>query len=197
LAGKKERILQTGTRLFLRDGIHAVSMEQIAEEAPVSKMTIYKYFQSKEGLLQQVVGQLVNRALEDFRRLVADAGSPLDALIAIGSMNDMEGISETFIQDLLIGYPEQARELLEFQGKHIFPVFEELVLRAQREGYIRKDLSPHVLVLFLMSMKEFFAKPDIIAGITNMRAVSEQLVSILYHGILTDEHKQTDPKSRT
>ncbi|MEW1654187.1 TetR family transcriptional regulator [Streptomyces sp. NPDC093707] len=49
--GGRERILAAAARLFAAQGINATGMEQVAEEAPVSKRTLYAHFRTKSDLV--------------------------------------------------------------------------------------------------------------------------------------------------
>ncbi|MBB5101152.1 TetR/AcrR family transcriptional regulator [Streptomyces spectabilis] len=49
--GGRERVLAAAARLFAAQGINATGMEQIAEEAPVSKRTLYAHFRTKNDLV--------------------------------------------------------------------------------------------------------------------------------------------------
>lgn len=49
--GGRERILAAAARLFAVQGINATGMEQVAEEAPVSKRTLYVHFRTKADLV--------------------------------------------------------------------------------------------------------------------------------------------------
>ncbi|MGI5471004.1 TetR/AcrR family transcriptional regulator [Streptomyces sp. CA-132043] len=49
--GARDRILAAADRLFARQGITATGMEQVAEEAPVSKRTLYAHFRTKSELV--------------------------------------------------------------------------------------------------------------------------------------------------
>ncbi|MFK0175018.1 TetR/AcrR family transcriptional regulator [Streptomyces xanthochromogenes] len=49
--GGRERILAAAGVLFAAQGINATGMEQIAEEAPVSKRTLYAHFRTKNDLV--------------------------------------------------------------------------------------------------------------------------------------------------
>ncbi|MGH4029224.1 TetR/AcrR family transcriptional regulator [Actinomycetota bacterium Odt1-20B] len=49
--GGRERILAAAARLFAAQGINATGMEQVAEEAPVSKRTLYAHFRTKNDLV--------------------------------------------------------------------------------------------------------------------------------------------------
>jgi AcrR family transcriptional regulator len=46
-----ERVLEAASRLFYERGIRAVGVDAIAEDAGVTKVTIYKNFGSKDGLV--------------------------------------------------------------------------------------------------------------------------------------------------
>ena len=54
-ARKRRQILDGARRLFLSKGFDAASMGDIAQEAGVSKGTLYVYFDSKERLFQELV----------------------------------------------------------------------------------------------------------------------------------------------
>ncbi|MEU2358779.1 helix-turn-helix domain-containing protein [Streptomyces misionensis] len=49
--GGRERILAAAARLFASQGINATGMEQVAEQAPVSKRTLYAHFRTKSDLV--------------------------------------------------------------------------------------------------------------------------------------------------
>ncbi|MDY0763440.1 TetR/AcrR family transcriptional regulator [Acinetobacter pittii] len=47
---KRARILQASKAIFLKSGYHGTSMNQIAQEAGVTKLTVYNHFQDKVNL---------------------------------------------------------------------------------------------------------------------------------------------------
>jgi len=68
---KEEAILICATELFSRFGYHAVGVDLIVEKSNVAKMTFYKYFPSKNILIQRV---LVRRGL-DLQKMLTDGAS--------------------------------------------------------------------------------------------------------------------------
>ncbi|MFF2272274.1 TetR/AcrR family transcriptional regulator [Agromyces sp. NPDC058136] len=52
----RERLLQTATELFYREGIHAVGVDRIIAEAGVTRATFYRHFPSKEDLVEAYLG---------------------------------------------------------------------------------------------------------------------------------------------
>ena len=53
--GKRAAILDVAKRLFSQNGFDGVSMDQIAAEAGVSKLTVYSHFGDKESLFSSAI----------------------------------------------------------------------------------------------------------------------------------------------
>lgn len=178
-------MLEAGKRLFLEHGILQTSMEQIAEAVPVSKMTIYNYYQSKEGLLDHVVDRMIEELMSIYRDVMEQARDPLEALTIF--YRDQEKfsvhVSQKFVTDLA-KFPEQMEKLMQFNQKYVVPDFELLIFKGQQLGQIRKDISPQVLVAFMTFIKEFTARSEWYNGLGSINAVSEQLMTIMYYGII-------------
>lgn len=185
---KKEAVLEAGKRLFLEQGILQTSMEQIAEAVPVSKMTIYNYYQSKEGLLDHVVDRMIEELMTIYRDVIEQAKDPLEALTAFYRDREKFSVhaSRKFVTDLA-KFPEQMEKLVQFNQKYIVPDFEMMIFKGQQLGQIRKDISPQVLVAFMTFIKEFTARTEWYNGLGSLNVVSEQLMTILYYGIIQKE----------
>jgi len=188
MKAKKEAVLEAGKRLFLEQGIMQTSMEQIAESVPVSKMTLYNYYRSKEGLLDHVVDRMIEEMMTLYRGVMEQAKDPLEALTSL--YKDQEKFrkiaSQKFVTDLA-KFPDQMKKLKQFNDKHVVPEFERLIFKGQQLGQFRKDISPQVLAAFLAFVKEFSARTEWYAGLGSLNAVSEQLMTILYYGIIQRE----------
>ncbi|WMT41725.1 TetR/AcrR family transcriptional regulator [Paenibacillus sp. D2_2] len=181
--GKKQQIIRTARKLFFEQGIVSTSMDQIAEEVPVSKMTIYKYFGSKDGLIEQVITMINEETHADFTQMMEKSNDAIEMLHHMLLYQRMSDYSAEFINDLVSVYPEYTRQMIEYNEQKNMPLFEEMVFRGQQNGHIRKDISPHLLVLYLSSMKEFMAKPGRLEPFTNMNVLADQFISLLIHGI--------------
>ena len=57
----RDRILQAALRVLKRGDILAVSLEAVAQEAGVTRMTVYNQFGSKAGLFEELFDLLVTR----------------------------------------------------------------------------------------------------------------------------------------
>ncbi|EHU1904680.1 TPA: TetR/AcrR family transcriptional regulator [Acinetobacter baumannii] len=55
ISSKKLQVVQTAIRLFITYGFHTAGVDLIAKEANITKSTFYKYFGSKEGLIEMCI----------------------------------------------------------------------------------------------------------------------------------------------
>ncbi|ORW96137.1 TetR family transcriptional regulator [Mycobacterium sp. IEC1808] len=89
--GARERIERAAARLFYRNGIHATGVELIAQEANVSKRTLYQHFASKNDLVDNYLrGYEVRGGSPNERRLDDATMSPRERLLAIFEMSPRE-----------------------------------------------------------------------------------------------------------
>ncbi|MDR6971359.1 TetR/AcrR family transcriptional regulator [Leifsonia shinshuensis] len=47
----RDRVLAAAARLFMRDGVNAVGVDRLAQEAEVSKRSLYQHFDGKDGVV--------------------------------------------------------------------------------------------------------------------------------------------------
>src|ERR1700761_2798464 len=74
--GARERIERAAGRLCSPNGIHATGVELIAQEANVSKRTLYQHFASKNDLVDNYLRRIEARGGAPPARGLADAGLP-------------------------------------------------------------------------------------------------------------------------
>ena len=83
----RARLIDTATRLFYAEGIHAVGVDRVIAEAEVTRATLYKQFGGKENL---VLAYLHNED-ENLRTMFAAAGA---------SVTDPEGLLDAVVEGI-------------------------------------------------------------------------------------------------
>ncbi len=78
ISDPRQRLLDAGLKLFANRGYAGTAVQDITEEARVTKPTLYYYFESKEGLFQALVDQAMDERLQVMR----DAAPPGKATVA-------------------------------------------------------------------------------------------------------------------
>ncbi len=81
--GKRAAILDVAKRLFSQNGFDGASMDQIAAEAGVSKLTVYSHFGDKESLFSAAIRAKCEEQLPSTLFLAGLEGSLREQLTAI------------------------------------------------------------------------------------------------------------------
>jgi AcrR family transcriptional regulator len=89
--GARERIERAAARLFYRNGIHATGVDLIAQEANVSKRTLYQHFASKNDLVDTYLRNFVDRGGAPTEKRLDDLELPArERLLSIFDMRRAE-----------------------------------------------------------------------------------------------------------
>ena len=82
-AATRARILDTATALFHARGVQAVGVNEIAATAGASKLSLYRYFPSKEHLVTAMVVERSEHIHAWLRRETSDAPPGLSRVLAV------------------------------------------------------------------------------------------------------------------
>lgn len=115
---RREQILEAATSVFARLGVHTARMDDIVEEAGLSKGAVYWYFASKDAIIKSILDIFLNRELLGLHKLVDQEGSVEERLM------------------LMVDY--LLTELVE--NESIMPIAYEFYALSTRESEIRRSL---------------------------------------------------------
>lgn len=183
---KRENILRVARTLFMARGVQQVSVDEIAEAAKVSKVTLYKYFGSKDELYAEVVNQFMQETLVSTEQVFHSDVDYLDKLkFAVrlqGSLSQLVSYSYVFdvwqkrgdIASSMNDTMQQVRALM-------MTIFEE----GKQLGYIDANLSFEMLNLYAEIFREGMkAKSiDLESKLADKNAV-EALMNLYFFGII-------------
>jgi len=79
----RQRLLDAGLKLFANRGYAGTAVQDITEEAKVTKPTLYYYFGNKEGLFQALVDQAMDERLHLMRQAAPPEKATVDQLTDI------------------------------------------------------------------------------------------------------------------
>ncbi|MEA4847845.1 MAG: helix-turn-helix domain-containing protein, partial [Clostridiaceae bacterium] len=100
---KLNRLMEKSEELFWKYGYGPVTVDQIADEAGISKMTIYKYFHSKEDLFIEVLKKSIEFHVNRVMEVIAEKNHAIEKieLLYNYSMNIAVGYSDNLLRDIV------------------------------------------------------------------------------------------------
>src|SRR5271155_5895470 len=75
-----ERLLEGAERAFVRHGFHAATMQHVADELGMSPGNLYRYFPSKEAIVEGLCAVDQAGRARAFAELMADKGDIMEAM---------------------------------------------------------------------------------------------------------------------
>ncbi|MDF2545291.1 MAG: transcriptional regulator TetR family [Anaerosolibacter sp.] len=135
---KYNRLMEKAEELFFTMGYKRVTIDEIAAAAGISKMTIYKYFPSKEDLLIEVLIQISERALQPIMEKVDEIVSPAEKIEYIFSLgtNAARTIPVVLYRDIL-ETPRVVEKLQDYKKNHMFSIWNKILQEGIDQGEIR------------------------------------------------------------
>jgi AcrR family transcriptional regulator len=144
---KALHILEKSADVFMRFGVKAVTMDDLARELGVSKKTIYKYFPDKKELVKQIV--LMKTELDKVLCKTAQENSDnaIDELFMMSQfVQEMFGDVHTSVFFDLQKYYKEAWDIMEeHKNSYVRNLIKANIIRGINEGLFREDLKPEII----------------------------------------------------
>jgi len=187
----KQRILEKALDQFLQFGFTKVTMDELAAELGMSKKTLYKWFPTKESLLQAVVemkheeiqngidGILLNEGMdfvEKLKRYMAFLGEQLSKYRA------------PFMRDIQRNAPEIWKQMEDFRREKVLSDFGKLLDEGVQKQVLRGDCDQQLVILMYLSSIQGLINPEVLSQLSfSATEVFETITKVLFEGILTDK----------
>jgi AcrR family transcriptional regulator len=188
---KQEQILQAGRDLFWKFGFRRVTVEELCEQAGVSKMTFYKYFSNKMDLVKTIMRDFGTASLKKYRAIIdSDLSYPEKVLGMIRLKRDVtEAMSNEFFRDYTNLDDPDMVSLLEEMSADTFEMFVKDLSDAQKAGDIRKDVKVEFILYFLNHMMEMIHDERLIELYDTPQDLALEIVNFFFYGLLSRDKK--------
>ncbi len=157
---KRAAILEAAKGLFVRNAFAGTSMDAVAAEAGVSKLTVYSHFGDKDNLFREVIRARIQDILpEDTYNFdpAADIGHTLLNIALTHARLDCDketvGTFRAILSDCRQGNPRYGRLFWEEAATRTHALMERLLARAVEAGMLEIDDIPRTCVQFFALIK--------------------------------------------
>ena len=159
----KDRVLHQAARLFLRNGVKSVSMDDIAAELGMSKKTLYKTFANKDEIVLAVITQHLNQAQCECVSVARPAADAVEQMLCISRWAEQQfsDIHPSIFHDLKKYHPAAWRLIEAHKSSFVLEQLTQNLRRGVAEGLFRADLDVAVLARLNLAQIDLTFNPEL------------------------------------
>jgi len=188
-AERPDELAAAALKLFCQRGYYATSIDDVAEEAGVTKGAVYHHFSSKEELLVAALEAYWHRTIGGARRQVERA-DPLDALTRFRTV--VNAVAELWTEPefvsafcLVFGeartvVPALRNTLFEDGPARGWRTLTGVIEQGQKSGVFRRDVDAHLMARMIgcsLSMQSFLLQRGGLS-VSQLRTEFERTVAL-------------------
>lgn len=183
----KERIISALTELSHTRGFYNVTMDELAAHAGMSKRTIYRYFSSKEEIIEAVLDKFMANMAEGIEHIIAEGKNP--AGIFKDFIKHFTCTFQTFInpmvlRDLRLHYPYLWEKIERFREEKI-QNFTKLLINKKE---YKREIDPRIFTTaFIASIQAVINPEFILDNELTVEETAKQLVGLFMYGFIEDK----------
>lgn len=189
----KEKIFSACQERFVKEGFAKTSVDEISTDLAISKKTFYKYFASKEDLVQQIMERFMGHVRANVERILLSDKSAVEKLSEVISMiaSNVSHLMPMFGQDIRRRIPQLWKHIEDFRRQRISEVITRLIKQGVAEGTMRPEMNHRVFLMSVLSAIDGIMQPHILAEESfSVSDALQEIISIFFNGALTEQGRQ-------
>ena len=185
-SGKFEAIVSAARSLFWKHGIRRVSIEEICQDAGVSKMTCYKYFSNKTAIAKYLIEDMFESGIKAYKEIYHSDISyeeKVKKMLDLKMSNSHE-MSQELLDDIYKNQDEELSETIETIKKRMIGIYLDDIREAQKIKEIRDDVKPEFMLYFLNNLTEMLTDQRLVSIYSNPQQMISEVMTFFFYGIM-------------
>ncbi|MBT6940171.1 MAG: TetR/AcrR family transcriptional regulator, partial [Candidatus Marinimicrobia bacterium] len=158
---QEEHILEQSFEALTRDGVRSFTVDSLSQNMGMSKKTIYKYFPTKEDLVDKSIGFFHGLIEKKLNKLMATEPNPAIQFVKVMEfiMGHISNVSIERLADLKNRFPQVWKRMEAFRLDRRDD-FYNILFNAQQQGYVRKDVDISIIATLYMNIINSTFQPE-------------------------------------
>lgn len=185
-SGKFEAIVGAARSLFWKHGIRRVTIEEICQNAGVSKMTCYKYFSNKTAIAKYLIEDMFESGVKAYKEIYSceiPYEEKVKKMVDL-KMSNAHEMSQELLDDVYKYQDEDLSDTIEDIKNKMIGIYLDDIHDAQKTGEIRSDVKPEFLLYFLNNMTEMFTDQKLVKLYANPEQMIAEVMNFFFYGIM-------------
>jgi len=193
---ERDKIIDYAKEKFTAEGFYKITMDEIAAGLRISKKTIYKFFPSKDKLVNAAVA-LFKSFIQ--KKLDSITMGETNSILKIKNLSNLIGeislkISPKMMGDLKTHRPELWENIEEFRTKNFIRIWGEIFDQGKQEGYIHDYPNELMIEVIVATMQRIINPTFLINHNLSIQEAFNITFGMLINGILTEKGKKVYKK---
>lgn len=184
-----DRIVKHAASRFFEFGFSRVTMEELAGDLGISKKTMYRYFDSKDDLLDRVLEIRREEMRCEIQSIINSHGDYLERVqrLFLCAAKRLSLYKNVFYDDLRKYRPDLWLRIQKDRKERILRDFERLIEEGVSNGSLRSGLRADLITRMYAAAVESMINPDaLLAGDYTAKEAYESIFQVFFTGLMTD-----------
>jgi AcrR family transcriptional regulator len=160
---KAIEIIDRSIAYFMRFGLRAVSMDEIARELGISKKTLYKYFKDKNDLIVQGVQMKIKMDEKSCENSTSEGENAIDELFKISEfvIQSLSNLNQSVLFELKKFHPEAWQIMHNHKWEFVYRTIKTNIDRGVAEGIYRENLNPEIIARLYVGSTDMIMESEV------------------------------------
>lgn len=190
-SAERTRILEFSRSRFHSEGFYKTSMDELASGLGISKKTIYKYFPSKNRLIEDICTHTSEILTTRINKIVDSRSDVIDKFVRILNLYSefAMNISDKWLRDLRVHAPGEASKIDERRRAKIMDIVTKLIRQGKKEKLIENISVPVIINTFTTTIGSIMNPDFLLRNNLSVHQAFKETYDFLLNGMLTQKGK--------
>ncbi|MGN6568076.1 MAG: TetR/AcrR family transcriptional regulator [Flavipsychrobacter sp.] len=195
-----QKILTSAVELFRQYGMKAITMDDIARRAGISKKTLYQHFANKNEVVNESVQWYKDQVCERCTMQMADSDNAIEGMVKmLAFMDEMnKQMNPMLLFEMQRYFPDAYKTFREQLELRDVGMLRDNIQRGIEEGLFRSEINPDLMARFRLESSLMILQPNLLVNDRNgLISVALEIGEHFMYGIMTQKgvklyHKYKD-----
>ena len=157
----KEKILEQGFETITQNGVRFFTVESLAAHLGMSKKTIYKFFPSKDILIEKIFDYFTSMIKRKLNKIIESDMDPVEKYTTIMNfiISKVSRMSMGKLVEVQNRHPVIWKKFVVFR-QGLTQDFATIFIEAQEKGFARKDIDMNIVATIYMNIVNSTFQPE-------------------------------------
>jgi TetR/AcrR family transcriptional regulator, cholesterol catabolism regulator len=183
-----EKILSASTELFRQYGFKAVTMDDIARRAGISKKTLYQHFANKHEVVNETVVWYKCKISDQCQAIIDESDNPIDAMLRSQQLMDQtyKQMNPLAVLEMQRFFPEAYKTFRDKLQDVDVTMIKNNILEGIAQGLYRENVNADLMARYRLETSLIMFQPNLLVNERyDMLFVSGELCEHFLYGIMT------------